>query len=81
MPDLVNAGSGHRQSKIQETHPCKERKPEAPGFKFERVGHTERLTQFPSVDVLEWYHSDVLVRQWKSAKGPATRRHLLVALY
>jgi hypothetical protein len=31
----------------------------------ERVGHPEKLNQSPGVDVLEWYHPTVSVRQQK----------------
>jgi hypothetical protein len=34
-------------------------------FRTERVGHPEKLNQFPGVDVLEWYHSTLRVRQQK----------------
>jgi hypothetical protein len=34
-------------------------------FKSQRVGHPERQKQFLGVDVLEWYHAIVRVRQQK----------------
>jgi len=34
-------------------------------LKAERVGHPERQKQFLGVDVLEWYHAIVRVRQQK----------------
>ena len=43
-------------------------------FKTERVGHPEKLNQSLGVDVLEWYHPAVCVRQQKRTwKGCATR--------
>src|SRR5579863_5132102 len=42
-------------------------------FKPERVGHPEKQNRSPGVDVLEWYHPAVRVRQEENAKGWATR--------
>ena len=37
-------------------------------FKPERVGHPERLNEFLSVDVLEWYHPIATTRQQKKCE-------------
>src|SRR6266852_51043 len=52
-------------------------KPKPRPFKTERVGHPKRLDRSLGVDVLEWYDSNVRVRQLKETrKGgpPATAR-------
>jgi hypothetical protein len=47
--------------------------PNARPFKFERVGHPEKLNQSLSDEVLKWYHPDMRVSQQKKEKGCATR--------
>jgi hypothetical protein len=42
-------------------------------FKAERVGHPEKLNQSLSVDVLEWYHSNMRVRQLKKRERVSPR--------
>jgi hypothetical protein len=37
-------------------------------FKTERVGHPEKPNQFLGVDVLEWYHATVRIRQQKKCE-------------
>jgi hypothetical protein len=49
-------------------------------FETERVGHPKKPNQSLWVDVLEWYHPIVRVRQQDNAKGWATR-HLQVTNY
>src|SRR5260221_6320661 len=44
------------------SHGTKEKSKPRP-FKTERVGHPERLNQSLGVDVLEWYHLNVIGRQ------------------
>jgi hypothetical protein len=43
-------------------------------FETERVGHPKKPNQSLWVDVLEWYHPIVRVRQQDNAKGWATRQ-------
>ena len=41
----------------------------------EKVGHTEKLNQLLCIDVLDWYHSTMQVRQQKKCErvGPVLR--------
>jgi hypothetical protein len=39
------------------------------------VGHTEELTQFLNIEVLQWYHPILWISHRKNAKGLATRVH------
>jgi hypothetical protein len=49
-------------------------------FKAKRVGHTEKLNQSLSVDVLEWYHLSVIPSQKENWGRVADPPGLLIAV-